>query len=661
MTDADRFQTGSEFAGYRIERVLGRGGMGVVYLAEQLSLGRKVALKVLVPELADNPGFRVRFESESRLAAAIDHPNIIPLYEAGEDSGLLFITMRYVRGTDLLEVLRAEPVLPMDRALQIASQVGAALDAAHESGLVHRDVKPGNVLVASGAGAERSDHCYLTDFGLTKDTANAIALTATGQFVGTIDYVAPEQIDGSPDGRGDQYSLACMTYECLTGSVPFKRDSEVAVLWAHLQEPPPKISEQQPGLPPALDAVFAKAMDKDPDARYESCRDFAQAAAAAATAAPHPPAAPPTRAAMQMPPGQPTRAAAAPVLAAGAATAAPPLAAAANGGAGADAGAAAFEPARAVPDTGGQGRRLATALVAGVVLIAAAAFAGSQLGGSGDAGTPKATNVAAGGPLRVSFPSTWGTNAGPDAIPGITLTDQVALAPTGAAGADATMLAGSLPASVSLLPSTLRAGLTAKPPPAQIVKLETIQAYRYAGLRPSGGSTALTLFLVPTKSGRVAMVCSAPVNAPRSVTTGCERIVSSATVDQAATDLQPDAAYAKALSQLLARLGAVERTQLARLGAATTSAQQTAPARALAAAAATARVSAGRLNAPLAIAPADAALASALGDRAAAYRSLAAAAAAHDTSAYRAASAQARQAARRLAAATTALNDYGYR
>ena len=415
-----------------------------------------------------------------------------------------------------------------------------------------------------------------------------------------------------------------MIYECLTGSVPFKRDTEVAVLWAHLQEPPPKISEQQPGLPSALDAVFARAMAKDPDERYASCGDFAHAATVAASVA-EPQAAPPTRAAVQTPSGQPTRVAAAPILAVGTATAAPPPPAGANGGAAADAAAAAPAPERAAADTRGQGRRLAAALVTGVVIIAAAAFAGSRLGSSSATGEPKATNVAAGGPLRVSFPSTWGTGAGSAAVPGVTLADPVALAPTGAAGADAAMLAGMLPASVALLPSRLRAQLTTEPSPAQIVKLEKTQAYRYAGLRPSGGRTALTLFIVPTRSGRVAMVCSAPVNAPRSVTTGCGRIVSSATVDGAATDLQPDAAYARALSQLLGRLAATERTQLPRLGAARTSAQQVAPARALAAAASAARLAAGRLKAPLAIAPADAAIASALSARAAAYRSLAAA------------------------------------
>ena len=204
-TDA---RIGSELAGYRIEAPIGRGGMGVVYRAEQLRLGRKVALKLLAPELAENQGFRARFEHESRLAAVLDHPNIVPLFEAGEADGLLFISMRYVEGTDLRDLLSRDGRLEPERALAIAAQVASALDAAHDRGLVHRDVKPGNILIASDVAPDRPEHCYLTDFGLTKDTSSPVELTATGTFVGTIDYIAPEQIEGATAaGRGDQYAL----------------------------------------------------------------------------------------------------------------------------------------------------------------------------------------------------------------------------------------------------------------------------------------------------------------------------------------------------------------------------------------------------------------------------------------------------------------------
>jgi serine/threonine protein kinase len=268
---------GSELAGYRLETVIGRGGMGVVYRAEQIRLGRKVALKLLAPEMAANAGFRARFEHESRLAAALDHPNIVPLYEAGEAGGLLFISMRYVEGTDLRKLLDASGRLEPHRALDIAAQVAGALDAAHTRGLIHRDVKPGNILIAGG-----SEHCYLTDFGLTKDTSSPVELTATGTFVGTIDYIAPEQIEGAkPTGRGDQYALACVLFECLTSRLPFARDDEISVMWAHLQDEPPTLTALRPDLPAAIDAVILRALAKDPRQRYETCTALVAAARAA--------------------------------------------------------------------------------------------------------------------------------------------------------------------------------------------------------------------------------------------------------------------------------------------------------------------------------------------------------------------------------------------
>ena len=265
--------------GYRVESLLGRGGMGVVYRAEQIQLGRPVALKLMAPEVAQDPGIRQRFIAESRLAAAIDHPNILPLYEAGIDAEVPFIAARLVEGIDLKELLVLEGPLAPERAVSIAGQVAAALDAAHARGLVHRDVKPGNVLVARDAGTGRTDHCYLTDFGLTKRIASGTGLTATGHFVGTLDYMAPEQMGGGTlDGRADQYALACLFFECLSGHVPFARESDVAAMWAHVNESPPALSAARPGLPPALDAVLARALAKEPGGRYESCGAFVAAA-----------------------------------------------------------------------------------------------------------------------------------------------------------------------------------------------------------------------------------------------------------------------------------------------------------------------------------------------------------------------------------------------
>jgi hypothetical protein len=265
---------GTDLAGYRIERVLGRGGMSVVYLARDPRLKRNVALKVLAPELAEDEGFRARFLRESQLAASLDHPNVVPVYEAGEADGLLYIAMRHVLGTDLKALLRAEGALAPERALTLVGQVANALDAAHERGLVHRDVKPSNVLLTGRPGEE---HCYLADFGLSTSASDRSVADAR-QIVGTIDYVAPEQIRGADvDGRADVYSLSCLLYECLVGAVPFSRASDVAVIYAHLEEPPPKASEHAPALPAAADAVLERGTAKLPDERWQTCADLVEA------------------------------------------------------------------------------------------------------------------------------------------------------------------------------------------------------------------------------------------------------------------------------------------------------------------------------------------------------------------------------------------------
>jgi Tol biopolymer transport system component len=266
---------GTELLGYRIEALLGRGGMSSVYLAEHRHLHRKVALKILAPALAENEGFRQRFLRESQLAASIDHPNIVPIYDAGESDGLLFIAMRYVEGTDLERLLRDEAPLEAERAAAMLAQVASALDAAHAHGLVHRDVKPGNILVETVGWPEGHEHCYLTDFGLTKQLAAPSGLTDPGGFAGTVDYVAPEQIEGKPaDGRTDVYSLGCVLYQCLTGSVPFQRENELAVIYAHLQESPPRLRKLRPDLPPGVDEVFEAALAKDKEERPATCLDL---------------------------------------------------------------------------------------------------------------------------------------------------------------------------------------------------------------------------------------------------------------------------------------------------------------------------------------------------------------------------------------------------
>lgn len=273
------FAPGSQVAGYQIVDLIGRGGMAVVYRARDIRLDRWVALKILAPDLALDQTFRQRFIRESRAAAAVDHPNIVPIFEAGEADGVLFIAMRYVGGQDVHSLLARAGPLPAARVTGIITQVAAALDAAHACGLVHRDVKPANMLlnhVADSGESGAADHVYLSDFGVSKQLESTSSLTRTGQLVGTLDYLAPEQVEGRPvDGRTDVYSLACAAFEMLSGTPPFKRDQGLAVLWAQLSAAPPALTSRRPDLPPAVDRVIAKALAKAPGDRYDTCLGFA--------------------------------------------------------------------------------------------------------------------------------------------------------------------------------------------------------------------------------------------------------------------------------------------------------------------------------------------------------------------------------------------------
>ena len=271
-----RFGVGSRIAEYRLDEETGRGGMAVVYRAYDTRLERPVALKLLAPELARDAAFRQRFIRESRTAAAVDHPNIIPIFEAGEADGVLFIAMRFVHGRDVQSLVNAGGPLSAVQACHIISQVAAGLEAAHAHGLVHRDVKPGNILL-DGA-ASFPGHAYLSDFGLSKRALSDSALTSTGQFLGTVDYIAPEQIEGRPvDARTDEYALACTAFTMLTGAPPFTRDESVAVMWAQMSAPPPALTSRRPDLPAAVDEVMAKALAKVPVERYATCPQFADA------------------------------------------------------------------------------------------------------------------------------------------------------------------------------------------------------------------------------------------------------------------------------------------------------------------------------------------------------------------------------------------------
>src|ERR687890_1066617 len=273
-------QVGRVIAGYRLEERIGRGGMGLVYRAQHLNLRRRAAIKIIAPELVEASGFRERFNHEARIAAALHHPNIVTVYDAGEEDGLLYLAMQYIQGSDLASVLRSQGRLRPYRAIDVCRQIAAALDAAHSQGLIHRDVKPANVLIEGRT-------AFLTDFGLTKRVEGTqTQLTKAGDVVGTIHYVAPEQIEGGRvDARTDIYSLGCLVYHCLSGELPFARDSDVAVIYAHLSEEPPRLTSVRPELPAGLDAVIAKALEKAPERRFQTCADLLSAARAVIDAA----------------------------------------------------------------------------------------------------------------------------------------------------------------------------------------------------------------------------------------------------------------------------------------------------------------------------------------------------------------------------------------
>ena len=264
---------GSVLAGHRLDAIAGQGGMGVVYRATDLALDRQVAVKLIAPALAHDAAFRRRFVSESKVAASLDHPNVIPIHHAGEQEGVLFQVMRYVEGEDLRTLLRREGRLEPELAVPIITEVAAALDAAHARGLVHRDVKPANVLLDAGR------HVYLTDFGLSTRLGGTGDESRPGQLLGTVHYISPEQIRGQDvDARTDVYALGAMLFHLLTGGVPFPADNDEARLWAHLSEPPPAPSRAGGGIPAAFDAVIERAMSKDPADRYATAGELARAA-----------------------------------------------------------------------------------------------------------------------------------------------------------------------------------------------------------------------------------------------------------------------------------------------------------------------------------------------------------------------------------------------
>jgi serine/threonine protein kinase len=462
---------GTMFAFYEVQSVVGRGGMGIVYRARDIRLDRTVALKLLAPEFTTHENFRTRFLRESRLAAAVDHPNIIPIYEAGDADGQLFIAMRYVPGVDLRAELDQRTRLPLPEALPVLQQVADALDAAHAAGLVHRDVKPGNVLLANPARKGRR-HAYLTDFGLTRRSASISGLTTTGHFLGTLDYVAPEQIRGDPvDGRADVYSFACVAYAVLVGRPPFDEEDDVALMWAHLSRVPPRAGALQPELTPAVEEALAAGMAKSREQRPETCGalvalmedrtstdldpGFPEPEPTEAPA-PGPPSRPSLHPEGPLPPGWPP--------------------------AGGDSGP---HPAPGVP--GGRERRRWPVrwLVAAVALVAVAVAAGLVLLGGGDQFT-KFTDPDV--PYTLDVPQDWTMHrheAGDSTVTVLSPTDLTALFaddPAGMQAAAAAVL--SDPGTVVGLAIYHRSRLSGGTPEAQLLAAQALLPGQAAELRP---------------------------------------------------------------------------------------------------------------------------------------------------------------------------------
>jgi hypothetical protein len=427
---------GARIDGYRIEGLLGKGGMGAVHEATQLSLGRRVAFKVIDPALATDPTLRERFRREGPLQAGIDHPHILPVYEAGESGDHLFIAMQLVRGHTLKQLIASGALAP-DRAFHILADVAAALDAAHAAGLVHRDVKPQNVLVAAG------DHAYLADFGLSKAMGDE-TLTRSGQFLGSVQYVSPEQVRGEPvSAASDIYSFTAMLFECLTGLLPFPRDGEVGVLWAHLSDPPPQPSEIRPELPRELDRVIERGMAKRPEDRYASAGEVVRDTESAVGSEPRP------REESDGAPTIPVR----PIV---------------------------TQPSLAVTRTR---HRPLLAVVLSVLLVITAAAAGYLVGRQPAAETARAAS-ASNGQVRLTAPDGWARVPNAHRIAGIPLARAVELST--ATGRPGLVFGSAAP------------GATGNGVP-QIVRLGALEAYRWtAGSYP-------VVYAVPT-TGRWAVV-----------------------------------------------------------------------------------------------------------------------------------------------------------
>jgi hypothetical protein len=549
---------GTTLAGYRIDGVLGQGGMGTVYEATQLSLERVVALKLLAAHLSNDMAFRARFRREGQVQARLEHPHVVTVYEAGETEQGLFIAMRLVRGRTLKEMIN-DRELDVPRTLKILAPVAEALDEAHGLGLIHRDIKPQNVLVG------RRDHSFLADFGLTKGPTEA-SLTKTGHFVGTFDYISPEQINGQPaSAASDVYSLASVLYECLTGTVPFPRAVEAAILYAHVSEPPPRPSESRPELPLELDDVIGRAMAKDPETRQSSAseligdveRTFGTRAQSTAepvrpVVVPAPPAAEPPA-----PPG-------AHISAPGGA----PISADRTA-----AGPTAPAPQPAAPRPRGPGPAPARRSPASLPLLGAGALALVVAGGfligkttAGDDETPPAgAEPVSAGDLSVQAPAGWSEASQPADI--LDLRRAATILPGGTEGGGSVTVGTSTATGPALLPKSL----VKRAPDPTAVELGELKALRYSKLEPGNGESDLRLYVAPFTGGVATVACPLPEEAARSFVADCDRIAGSLELGKGEPiPLGPDKEYERALGKAIKTLNKSAKGSAAALRSADT-------------------------------------------------------------------------------------------
>jgi serine/threonine-protein kinase len=623
--DAGVLNTGDTIAGYRIEGLLGHGGMGIVYRATQLSLDRVVALKVVSPRLAEDPEFRERFRREGRIQAALEHPNIITIHEAGETDAGLFIAMRLVEGSNLKELLLAEQLSPA-RGVRLLRQVAEALDAAHEAGLVHRDIKPQNILVGA------RDHAYLADFGLTRPPGQR-GLTQTGHFVGSLDYISPEQIHGgSPEPHSDIYAFGAVLYECLTGSVPYPRDSEAAVLFAHLTDPLPPASTANRDLPEAVDPVIAAALNKDPSRRPHAAADLIERIERAAAG----------RLPETVPPSTPVSVP--------------------------DSDIAVPSPAprtvvdrrRTVveEDLPAPHRRARRAVIAGIGAVAVLTAGGYLVGATRSVAAAPPKAVVQDEELSFALPTNWIRERPAKSRYGMTLAG-AQIASNRSNGGAAMLTVGWVNSTrPSLVPSVAAEyALTIDPAQPRLARLAAGQAYAYRG-----ADRHLIAFFLPTTRGTLAAVCEDALRSASELER-CTSVVTSIALKRAkALPPGPTAMYANAVRSAL---GAVSRVRGRELPIMRTSKRAAAQAAAAARIAATYRKSAAALVVASQLdsrsEAATAALVDALTRAATAYDSAAKAARSLQPTPYRAASAAVARTERAVTKEVEALRALGYR